>query len=74
MRPVLPIAYGKWSCETNQIGGNDEVHHDDHNGSSVIKCPIHVDDTIKKLILNFVHSTVKTVGGDRSNNKEFFSI
>ena len=48
-----------------KYGGNGEVHHGDHNGSIVIKSTIHYEMTIKKLVLKFEISTIKTVGEDR---------
>ena len=56
----------------DQIGGFCEVHHGDHNGSIVIRSTIWIADTIRKLLLKFGSSTIKTVGGDRFNSKQFF--
>ena len=48
----------------DQIDGNGEVHHGDHNGSIVIHNTIYVGDTIRKLWLKFESFTTKTVSDE----------
>ena len=58
----------------DQIGENDQVHHGDPRGSIVQLSSSRYEDIIKKLWLKFECSMIKTVGEDRFQSKEFFSI
>ena len=57
-------SYEFFTIYKTKLGGNGEVHHGDHNGSIVIKSTIHDEVTIKKVVLKFESSMIKTVGED----------